>query len=52
MPDSPELIAADLLDRFPPPTSAAFPARSGNLIESLVDGAVAFDQIAGAIEAA
>ncbi len=52
MPDVPEPTAADLLDRFPPPTSAAFPLRSGNLIESLVDGAEAFDQIAGAVEAA
>ena len=50
--DVPEPTAADLLDRFPPPTSAAFPLRSGNMIESLVDGAEAFDQIAGAVETA
>ncbi len=33
-------------------SSAVYPARDGNLIEPLVDGGVAFDRIAAAVEAA
>ncbi len=40
------------LERFSPPASATFPVRSGNLVEPLVDGAVAFDRIAAAVESA
>ena len=42
----------DLLNQIPPPATAVFPVRSGNLVEPLVDGAVAFDRIAAAVEAA
>ncbi len=46
----------DLLARIPPSgmasESAAFPVRAGNHVEPLVDGAVAFDAIAAAVEAA
>ena len=42
----------EILDRYPPPASAAFPLRSGNLVEPLVDGAVAFERIARAVELA
>ena len=40
------------LERFSPPASATIPVRSGNLVEPLVDGAVAFDRIAAAVESA
>ncbi|MDG2427562.1 MAG: phosphatidylserine/phosphatidylglycerophosphate/cardiolipin synthase family protein [Acidimicrobiales bacterium] len=43
---------SESLKRFPSPASAVFPVRSGNLIEPLVDGAMAFDRIASAVEAA
>lgn len=43
---------ASALDRFLPPVSATFPVRSGNLVEPLVDGSVAFDRIASAVESA
>ena len=43
---------SESLEYFPPPPSAVFPVRSGNLIEPLVDGALAFDRIASAVEAA
>ncbi|GIS99065.1 MAG: hypothetical protein CM1200mP26_07780 [Acidimicrobiales bacterium] len=42
----------EVLDRYPPAASAAFPVRSGNLVEPLVDGAVAFERIASAVELA
>ena len=42
----------DDLTRIPPPSGAAFAPRVGNHIEPLVDGAVAFDRIAAAVEAA
>lgn len=35
-----------------PSANGAFPVRDGNLVEPLVDGAVAFDRIAAAVEAA
>ena len=35
-----------------PPATGAFPVREGNLVVPLVDGAVAFDRIAAAVEAA
>jgi len=35
-----------------PPANGTLPVRDGNLVEPLVDGAVAFDRIAAAVEAA
>ena len=46
---------ADLTEvpgRIPPSRAARFPVRAGNLVEPLVDGAVAFDAIAAAVESA
>lgn len=39
-------------DHIPSATSGAFPPRDGNLVEPLVDGGVAFDRIAAAVESA
>ncbi len=39
-------------DHIPSATGGAFPARDGNLVEPLVDGGVAFDRIAAAVESA
>ena len=43
---------SDDLVRYPPASGATYPPREGNLVEPLVDGAVAFDRIAAAVEAA
>ena len=39
-------------DHIPSATGGAFPPRDGNLVEPLVDGGVAFDRIAAAVESA
>ena len=43
---------SDDLSVYPPPLDAPFGPREGNLVRPLVDGSVAFDLIAGAVEAA
>jgi len=43
---------SDDMGMFPPAEEATFPPRDGNVIRPLVDGAVAFDLIAHAVEAA
>ncbi len=42
----------DDLARYPPASTAVFPPRGRNLVQPLVDGAVAFGRIAEAVEAA
>ena len=39
-------------ERIPAPSTGSFPPRDGNLVEPLVDGGVAFDRIAAAVESA
>jgi len=39
-------------DHIPSAAGGAFPPRDGNLVEPLVDGGVAFDRIAAAVESA
>ena len=46
------VTTSDDLVRILPPTGAIFPPRPGNHVEPLVDGALAFDRIAAAVEAA